>query len=36
MQNLRQGTAYGWRKHDVDAQSHAHGGGVSTRSCSGG
>jgi len=25
-QNLRQGTADGWRKHDGDAQSHAHGG----------
>jgi len=26
MQNLRQGTADGWRKHDGGAQSHAHGG----------
>ena len=26
IQNLRQGTADGWRKHDGDAQSHAHGG----------
>ena len=25
MQNLRQGTADGWRKHDGGAQSHAHG-----------
>ena len=26
MQNLRQGTADGWRKYDGGAQSHAHGG----------
>jgi len=36
MQNLRQGTADGWRKHDRDAQSHVARWGVSTRSCSGG
>ena len=38
MQNLRQGTADGWRKHDGDAHCAITCArwGVSTRSCSGG